>query len=431
MNSARLWLAAAVISFGLGTVSAAPVPAAPSEEQLKERAMKLNELTNTEAMQTKLTELLKDKDGTKALVDYALKLHKEAKEKEKPFKFNAAIILAKVSHNLKQNDIAETFYSFAADNATKLQSSSKTLQAYEGLLDLYWDQKKFKDVEEVCQKLMEARGKEIEQAKPFVLEKLVQAKAKQGDTDEALRMAEGLVQLDQGGWYFLQLKGWVQREAGKVDDAIATYEDVIDKVEDAKGLKDEMKTRLKKNARYIISGLHVDNKNIDKAADQLKKLIKDDPENPTFYNDLGFIWCDHDKNFKESEEYIRKALELDAKQRKKLLEDGKIDAVEAAKENAAYLDSLGWVLFKQGKNKEAKKYLLEAIKDKEDEEGQHIEIWDHLADVHVALGEKKEAVEIWTKALKFDDISKRDAERRKKITEKLKKVKAELAKSEK
>ena len=33
------------------------------------------------------------------------------------------------------------------------------------------------------------------------------------------------------------------------------------------------------------------------------------------------------------------------------------------RDNGAYLDSLGWVLFKKGDLKEAKKYLLEALKD--------------------------------------------------------------------
>jgi len=125
---------------------------------------------------------------------------------------------------------------------------------------------------------------------------------------------------------------------------------------------------------------------------------------------------------------IRKALELDEKARKKLLEEGKIDKTTADQANAAYLDSLGWVLYKNKKYKEAKKNLMEAVKD--DDEGAHLEIWDHLADTHVALGETKEAVDIWLKALKFEDVSKRDAERRKKITEKLNKARAELKKKE-
>ena len=286
----------------------------------------------------------------------------------------------------------------------------------------------------MIRKALDAKGgKKFENFKPLVLEKLVQSKAKQGETDEALRMAEGLVQLDKGGWYFLQLKGWVLREAGKTDEAITTYEDVLDRLDDAKELKDDARTRIKRNVRYMLSGLHVDNKNVDKAAKQLQMLIKDDPDRATYYNDLGFIWADHDKNLDESEKLIRKALELDAKERKKLLEDPEKkkdltpdEIKRLKKENAAYLDSLGWVLYKQGKYEEALKYLEKAAKDEED--GNHIEIWDHWADALVALGKKKEAVGVWQKALKFEDVSPRDKERRKKVTQKMNKVKDELEK---
>ena len=406
----------------IGTLTAAPIPSGPTDEQLKERALKLNELTNNDAMQARLTELIKDQNAAKRLVAIAAALQRKADAKEKPFKLNAAIVLAKVAHNVKAYDDAELFYDLAAQDATKLQSGSKLLLAYEGLMDLYWDQKKFKSVEDVCQKLMESRGEELDKAKPFVLEKLVQAKAKQGDTDEALRMAEGLVNLDRGGWYFLQLKGWVQREAGKYDDAVDTYTEVLERLDNAEGMKGELKTRLKRNVNYILSGLFVENKQIEKAASRLEQLMKDDPENPTYYNDLGFIWADHDMNLEKSEQLIRKALELDEKQRQKLHEEGKISAEAAKQENSAYLDSMGWVLFKRKKYKEAIPYLEKAAADRDD--GSHIEIWDHLADAYLAVGQVQKAIDTWQKALKFEDISKRDAERRKKVTQKLMKAKA-------
>ena len=428
MTTARAWAAAVLVAAAAGLAPAAPVPSGPTDDQLKEKALALNEFTSTDAMQEKLTELLKDKDEAKKLVKTAAKLQRDAAGKPSPFKFNAALVLAKLAHNVKDYDAAEAFYGYCADNATKLQSGSKMLLAYEGLMDLYWDQKKFKDVEEVCRKLMENKGgKETEQAKVFVMEKLIQAKAKQGDTDEALKMAENLVQLDEGGWYFRQLKGWVQREAGKFDDAIVSYQDVLERLDEAKGLKDDMRGRLKKNVKYLLSGLYVDNKELDKAADQLQGLIKDDPENPTFYNDLGFIWADHDKKLDESEKLVRKALDLDTEQRKKLADEGKLSAADAKKENPAYLDSLGWVLFKKKDYKGATKYLEAAVADKEDEEGQHIEIWDHLADAYAATGDTQKAIDIWKKSLKFDDVTRRDAERRKKVTEKMNKAKAEVS----
>ena len=92
------------------------------------------------------------------------------------------------------------------------------------------------------------------------------------------------------------------------------------------------------------------------------------------------------------------------------------------KDNAAYLDSLAWVLFKKKNFAEAKKYLLEAVKS---DEGKHVEIFDHLADVHVALGEKKEAVEVWKKALALENVSKRDETRKEEIKKKLAKEEGE------
>jgi tetratricopeptide (TPR) repeat protein len=149
----------------------------------------------------------------------------------------------------------------------------------------------------------------------------------------------------------------------------------------------------------------------------LQALVKKDPENPTYKNDLGFIWADHDMNLEESEKLVREAIEQDRKKRKKL-EDLTPDE---DKDNPAYLDSLGWVLFKKKAFKEAKKYLLEAVESKE---GQNIEILDHLADVHVALGEKDDAIKIWEKALKSEPEtkSKREQERRVIVEKKLKKI---------
>jgi tetratricopeptide (TPR) repeat protein len=119
-------------------------------------------------------------------------------------------------------------------------------------------------------------------------------------------------------------------------------------------------------------------KNIDKVTEHLQTLLKKEPDSPTYNNDLGYIWADHDRNLDEAEKMIRKALEEDRKQQKKKDPDLKDADI---KDNGAYLDSLGWVLFKKKKFKEAKEQLLKAVEDKE---GQHTEIYDHLAEAHLA-----------------------------------------------
>jgi predicted negative regulator of RcsB-dependent stress response len=88
------------------------------------------------------------------------------------------------------------------------------------------------------------------------------------------------------------------------------------------------------------------------------------------------------------------------------------------KDNPSYLDSLAWVLFKKKQFAEAKKHMLEAVKG--EEEGQNLEILDHLGDIQMALGEKDAAVKSWKKGLEFASTSKRDKERKVEVEKKLK-----------
>jgi len=424
----RIW----PIALALGLLLPATAPAAPlptiSDEQVKERLLKLNELTTEIAANERLRELAKDKPLAKRLVAMGAKMHADAKPKEKPFKFNASLVLGKLAQGQKDYKTAKVFYEYCEEDASKLDSESKLAFAMEALIDLSWEQKDFEAVIARCQKVLQAEpeGMELRGLQNYALEKLVQSTARSGKTEEALAMID---KLPFRKWYSSQLRSYVYREADKTQEAIDELEESQKSLEDEDGLTDEQKTRLKRNAKYMTTNLYVDLKKIDKAAEILEGLIKDDPENPTYPNDLGFVWCDNDLKIDESEKLIRKALELDEKMRKKLLDDKKIDAETAKKRTSAYLDSLGWVLYKKKDYKEAVKYLLEASED--EEEAQHIEIWDHLADCYLAMGDTAKAIETWTKALKFEDISKRDAERRKKVTAKLQKAKAATKKDEK
>ena len=411
-----------LLSLGFAVALAGLVTARDVDPELKEKALALNTVTQKEATFKKLRELLRDKVGTKKLLTAAAEMQKEAGKKS-PFKLNAALILAKASHGLKEYATAESFYEYSAEQSVKLQDERRLVDAYTGIIQLYLTMKEYGKAESWCEKFMEFEGgREIGNGQFTVMELQITAFSKQGETDKALEKVEVLTQREGFGWVFLRLKARVQYDAGKIDDAVKTMKEQIEKIEDLDQLPAETRVESKREAQYVLSGYLVDAKKVDEAAKLLKQLIEDDSENPTCYNDLGFIWADHDMNFEESERLVRKALELDTKRREKALKKKEIDEDEAKQQNAAYLDSLGWVLYKQKKYPEAKKYLLEASKD--EEEGNHLEIWDHLGDVHMALGETKDAIEVWTKSLKLEDVSKKDAERRKKVTEKLKKAKS-------
>ncbi len=423
--------AALTLAVGRPAVAADPptkaAPTAPTDEQLKATALKLNDLTDLKAMNARLAELTKDAAGSARLVKLAAGLQKGKAAKDAPFKYNASLVLASLARNVKEYPAAETLFEWCVDYAARLKSGEKYEMAYTGLMRTYFIQKKYAAAEELAQKVLDTE--DVPDSKGFkegVMTQLIVAKAKQGELDAAIEMADKLIALEKNGWSFAETKAEVYRDAGKTDEAIAAYEDVGERIKKARGLDDDTKEQLGRDNRYKLSSVYVDAKKVDKAAAVLKELIDEDPDNSGYPNDLGFIWADAGKNLDEAETLIRKALELDAAMRKKLLDADKITEETAAKENAAYVDSLGWVLYKRGKYAEALKYLEKAFADPD--QGDHLEIYDHVADCQAALGKKKEAIETWQKGLKLDDVSRRDIERRKSVEAKIKKLQAELKK---
>jgi tetratricopeptide (TPR) repeat protein len=365
-------------------------------------------------IQGQVDALVAEPDTAKKLLAFSAKL---AKEKDQPFNYNGAFILAQTAQKLKDLENSETFYRICVDQATALKSGRKVGLAYGGLIDLYFGSKKYALCEKACQEFLELADTDdsIKRLKPIVLRRQVQCLARQDKSDEAMKLVDKLVKLNPTNWLTLELRGWVQREAGDYDAAVKTYEEVLRMVEKDKELDKEEKTEVANEYRYILSGVYVDANQIDKAADQLKTLLKQDENNPTYNNDLGYIWADHDKNLEESETLIRRAIEEERKLRKKLNPDA---APEDIKDNASYIDSLGWVLYKQKQYEDAVKYLLQATKDQED--GQHYEIYDHLGDAYQAVGKKTEALGAWKKAVELAGTEKRSQQRKGEIEKKIK-----------
>ncbi len=388
--------------------------AAAADDPLREKALRLNQTTGTTAMAARLTELIKDEAGTKKLLATAMKMVKD--EKPNPLNYNACYILAKAAQLQKDSDAALAFYRACAQDATKLGSAQKIVDVFNGMIDLYSSTKKFDQAISACQEFLEIQVEDLEnpinQEKPFIMEKLIVATARKGKVDDALKMTDNLIEKDKGGWYFIRLKADILRIAEKFADAADAYLETIERLKKGKRLEEKERDAFIKQMRYTLSGVYVDMNQVDKSAEQLEILMKDDPDNPTYLNDLGFVWADHDMKIDESEKLIRKAIEKDREQRKKIKDLPKDEDVD----NSAYLDSLGWVLYKKKEYKEAKKWLIDATKL---EGGKHIEIYDHLADTHMALGEKDDAIKIWKEAIKLPDTTKRDGERRKTIEKKL------------
>ncbi|MCC6418800.1 MAG: tetratricopeptide repeat protein [Gemmataceae bacterium] len=408
---------------------------ARADDALQKRLTDINRVTGDDVVSAQVKALVARPAETKKLLAEAVTL---AKAKDHPLTFNGAYILALAANDLKDRQAAEVFYRICMDQAVKLQSTRKVLQSYGGLIDMLYENKKFGESAKVCRELLELKlgdskarvyylaitnrfgepdfiqdddYEATKRLRPGVHRLLIQAIAKQGKYDQALKLVENLIRA-QDNWQERQLKAWVLREAGKYPEAARAYEDVLERIEKDNTLEQEDKDTYGERYRYILSNVYVDLKQIDKAAEKLKALIAKRPDEPAYCNDLGYIWADHNMNLAEAEKLIRKALELDQARRKK----AKV-APEDDRDNGAYLDSLGWVLYKQKKFNEAKKALQEAVKDKG---AQHIEIYDHLGDVHMALGDRAAAIAAWRRGLELAGDSAREKNRKAEVERKLK-----------
>jgi tetratricopeptide (TPR) repeat protein len=115
---------------------------------------------------------------------------------------------------------------------------------------------------------------------------------------------------------------------------------------------------------------------VDILESSLRKLIRIKPDHAHAYNALGYSLADRNQRLEEAHELIGQALKL-------------------SPDDAFIMDSMGWVLFRQGKGEEGLKYLQRAYSIRPD-----AEIAAHLGEVLWALGRRDEARKVWDEALK-------------------------------
>ncbi len=100
------------------------------------------------------------------------------------------------------------------------------------------------------------------------------------------------------------------------------------------------------------------------AAVLFRKCLELDAEFAEALNYLGYMWADLGNNLEEALELIQRAVDLEP-------------------DNAAYLDSLGWVLFRLGRAEDAVIWLERAVELSSEPDPT---LYDHLGDVYEALG---------------------------------------------
>jgi tetratricopeptide (TPR) repeat protein len=130
--------------------------------------------------------------------------------------------------------------------------------------------------------------------------------------------------------------------------------------------------------RYATASVYEEQGRTSAALRELTQVLKTRPNDPAALNALGFTLADHAKELSKARKLIERAH-------------------AAAPRNTAILDSLGWVLYRQGRTAEALPYLTDAYA--EDHDG---DIAAHLGEVLWRLGKPDEAQRIWAEASASD-----------------------------
>jgi tetratricopeptide (TPR) repeat protein len=112
-----------------------------------------------------------------------------------------------------------------------------------------------------------------------------------------------------------------------------------------------------------------------------RKCLELAPSFPEALNYLGYMWADRGENLEEARDLIEQAVELEP-------------------ENAAFLDSLGWVLFRLNQPQEALPWLEKAILHAEEPDAT---LYDHLGDIHAELGNFEQAREAYLRSLEIEE----------------------------
>lgn len=145
-------------------------------------------------------------------------------------------------------------------------------------------------------------------------------------------------------------------------------------------LKDAL--RIQPNNIDLLSTLALVYENLKewKTSDSLyENILIRSPDNALILNNYAYSLSERDDSLEYAFEMSKKSLSIEP-------------------ENASYLDTFGWILYKLNKLDEAVDYIRRAI----EKENDNSTLYDHLGDVYYKLGANQKAIEAWQNALKLD-----------------------------
>jgi tetratricopeptide (TPR) repeat protein len=188
-----------------------------------------------------------------------------------------------------------------------------------------------------------------------------------GQTDQAVKVIRGLFQ-GNGGDRETYL------DLAQVEQRGHRYADAEKDAKTALSLSSQPSDQ--ESVWFLLGAIYDEQKHERDAEEMFRKALAIEPNDALVLNYYGYMLADRGVRLDEAIAMIHRAVVADPT-------------------NGAYLDSLGWAYFKQGKLAEAQQYLEQAAAHSNDDPT----ILGHLGDIYAKIGQTDRAEKTWEKAL--------------------------------
>jgi tetratricopeptide (TPR) repeat protein len=151
-------------------------------------------------------------------------------------------------------------------------------------------------------------------------------------------------------------------------------------------------------AHYLLGNAYLNTGDTDKAIDAFEQALKLDTNNPMTWNDIAYALADKNVKLDRAEQYAQSSVSTTQSYLRNLPAEQvvKVGPLMTSSLAAAW-DTLGWVYYKEGKQKEAETFIKAAW-----DQDQHSEIAEHLAVFAEKRNDKKAAADLYAMAMAGD-----------------------------
>jgi tetratricopeptide (TPR) repeat protein len=151
-------------------------------------------------------------------------------------------------------------------------------------------------------------------------------------------------------------------------------------------------------AHYLLGNAYLNTGQTDKAIAAFEAALKIDSNNPTTWNDIAYALADKNVKLDRAQQYAQSSVNTTQSYLRNLPAEQvmKVGPLMTASLAAAW-DTLGWVYYKEGKQKEAESFILAAW-----DQDPHSEVAEHLAIFAEKNNDNKGAADYYAMALAGD-----------------------------